>query len=709
MPLLSSPPSASLLGSPVSAEAPPTARKLPSCTALLFGVVAVVAVLMVLGVWRVQAERDAALELQDQVAHQAFDPVLEQMGLSAKATPTGPAYDIDTTVRVIHEIDMAIAEADSLSSWLHQLAKQDYRTVAPDVLEARMEMMDILMRLYARQTELEDQQELWELSSGLMMLTTLSIVEVEADIDPLSPGGSLSVDRDKAQEMLDEALVNKDIEAGLRRDVRAVEAELLSAMVKYSEVSYRYLDEWDRLATLRDRAYLATHNGDWETAEAAASAAIEMAPGEREAHLLKALAIVQGGGPDHPERASEALDMLAKYVDDHPSRTAPAFLLMGMIERQRGHTDAAKLHLQQSAAYYPKQADALSDMLDPYKRRAFLRKSREGGTILELYRSTMLGAGTFSPDLQMAELRFDQGDFEGGRAKVMDHFARRRSQQQWDFIISDLRFCHEMLGEDYSRIFPETHYLDLQVEPTLFGSKLELSVTNRSDRVLHNATLVLALQFTDMHPADYETFLGGDTQPAVLASDTTTFGTSEIAFNLHGVDKTVDDIVTHRAILVSNEAVAWVDTDAFKIAENKQLRQASKAAAATANPIARRTPKTWQQKFTDELVGDARSKATLRVDEKFLADDVTIQLPKELAMLRPLFRLRGADGELLLAKQNIIVGDAIQLYFADAIELSDGGGQVTLVTSTPYGDIDMTWRIGADGAVVLQNVGASGP
>ena len=115
---------------------------------------------------------------------------------------------------------------------------------------------------------------------------------------------------------------------------------------------------------------------------------------------------------------------------------------MGVVEGQRGDFGAAQLHLQQSATYYPKQADQLSDMLDPYKQRGFLRKSREGGLIIELYKSTMLGGGTFSPDLQLAKLLFEQGDFEAGRKKVMDHFARRRAQQQWDFIISDLRYCH---------------------------------------------------------------------------------------------------------------------------------------------------------------------------------------------------------------------------------------------------------------------------
>jgi len=684
----------------------PTRKKGRSCITVLGVLVTFCVLLIGLTWWRLDVAKQAALDEQEAAAKEAFEPVLDRMGLSATAEAAGPAYDLDTTVRVIHEIDMAVQQSDSLDDWLRQLAQQDYRDVAPEVLEARMEMMDILMRLYASQTELEDQEALWELSSGMLMLTALSVVEVEGEIDPLTPGGSFSVDRDQAQTMLDDMIQQKSQTGDLLRDVRAVEAELLSAMVQYSSVYYQYIEEWDRLSTLRDRAYLAAHNGDWDTAEAAADAAIAMAPKEREAHLLKALAMVEGGRTENPERAAEALALLGDYIDEHPDRSAPAFVLMGMIEGQQGNNEAARLHLQQSAAYFPKQADALSDMLDPYEQRSFLRKSREGGHIIELYKSTMLGAGTFSPDLHMADLLFEQGDFEAGRRKVMDHFSRRRSQQQWDFIISDLRFCSEMLGEDYSRIFPDQHYLDLVVEPTMFGSKLSLKVANRSEQVLHNATLVLALQFTDMHPADYETFVGGETQPAVLAHDTTDFGEAEVSLTLHGMEKTVDDIVTHRAILVSNEAVVWVDTDEFKIAEAKEFRKANRAHASAATPA--KKARSWHEELTDRVLSDTRKDAELSVEKRFGKDDVSIKLPRELAMLQPLFRLHTGE-ELLPAKQNIIVGDQIALTFEDAINLEDGGGELDLVASTPYGDVEFAWRVDPDGTVWLQNVGLLAP
>jgi hypothetical protein len=50
-------------------------------------------------------------------------------------------------------------------------------------------------------------------------------------------------------------------------------------------------------------------------------------------------------------------------------------------------------------------------------RSRYLRKSREGNSIRELYKGTMLGASWFSPDLQLARLDFEAGDFDAGGAR----------------------------------------------------------------------------------------------------------------------------------------------------------------------------------------------------------------------------------------------------------------------------------------------------
>ena len=52
---------------------------------------------------------------------------------------------------------------------------------------------------------------------------------------------------------------------------------------------------------------------------------------------------------------------------------------------------------------------------------------------------------------------------------------------------------------------------------------IPVRVKNRSDRALHNATLVLLVRFTDMVRDDDQAFVPR-TQPAIPAHETTDFG-----------------------------------------------------------------------------------------------------------------------------------------------------------------------------------------
>lgn len=520
----------------------------------------------------------------------------------------------------------------------------------------------------------------------------------------VNPEAKLGLDRAQAQQLLADLKNERRAHKDLVRDIAALETELFETLIAYGDTYYRYLEEWDQLSILRDRAYLAATNGDWEAALAAADVAIERAPKEREAHLIKAMALIE---LDHLENASEIQRTLEEYMENHPGSSAPALLLLGVHQARLGNSREAQLALQQSAAYYPKQADQLTDMLNPYKMRTFLRKSREGSYIVELYKSTMLGAGYFSPDLQMAKSRFDAGDLEGGRAKVLDHFARRRTQQQWDFIISDVSFCHQLLGPHFWEIFPEDTYLDLVVSPTMLGSSLNLAVNNRSSRPLHNATLVLALQFTDMYAGDYEAVPAPATVPSVNAKTQTSFGAIEIKSEVFGKPKTVSDIVVHRAILVSDEAVSWVDTDKYRIAESEKFREQKRTREALAgaagdkpkvvHPLAKHHPEFGGT--VDSLLEGAQKVASLEMESKYGADNLVVKLPKELSILRPIFRMRYGD-QLFEATDNVIEGDRIALRFKGVANL-DGqdatkAEDVELIMASPFGDVVFDWKNNGD-------------
>ena len=632
-----------------------------------------------------------ALEERQAAVEEEFAPALSALG--GEVASEAPPIDLDKTVRVLHEIDLALAREKDLGSFLRTVARQDYDGVAPEVLEARKEILDVLMQLSAKQVELDDQAALWEITSELL-LSTVSVVGVEGEMSLMSPEGAVSLDKEQAQELLGDLKSRQAERRKLVRDVAELETELLQALVAHGEAAYPYLEAWDELVILRDRAYLATASGDWAAAEASARLAVQKAPQETEAHLLLAMALVEGG---NPEDDAEIEAVLQHYLTEHPGRTAPALLLMGTWHLRRGRIEEARLALQQSAAYYPRQAEHLTDMLDPYQQRTYLQKSREGGYILELYKATMLGAGGFSPDLQLARLNFAEGDFEGGRDKVLDHFARRRAQSQWDFILSDLAWCQDQLGADFWQLLPEDHYLDLEVSPGLIGKGLSVSVNNRSPRVLHNATLVLALHFTDMYPGDYRAVAMPETQPAVLAHDGTSFGSIVISEDVNGAIKTRDDVVTHRAILISDEAVAWVDTDAYKIAEAEEFRQDQKVSTATGRPQAQ-LQSTVSPQFSEtlqRLLSQARKESELEIKPSTFGakDDVVVQLPRELSLIRPLFRLRQGD-VLYAAEDNVIEGDSIVLRFADVANF-DGGDAPTdeleLVMSSPFGELVLSW------------------
>jgi len=649
-----------------------------------------------LGVWWFNARERAqeeALIAQQVKAEEVFDPAMERLEEAANAAP---AYDIDQTIRIIHGLDRALQETDDLEGYLRELARQDYRGVAPEVLKGRQEILEVLKPLYSKQVALEDQQAMWEMTSELL-LATLSVVSVKGEMNLVSPAGEFAVDREQARQLWDDLKDRQSDRRQLKAEVEALDDQLFGALVDYADVYWGYVEEWDRLSVLRDRAYLAAYSGDWPAAEASAKLAVEQSAGEREAHLLQAMSIVEQGSE---ERYPEAQALLEDAIETHPDQTAPAFLLMGVLAAKAGNGSQARLHLQQAAAYYPKQSDQLLDMLDPYKMRAFLEKSREGMFIVELYRSTMLGAGYFSPDLQLARLHFEEGDFEGGRAKVLDHFARRRSQQQWDFVISDIQFCQELLGDDFRKIFPDEHWLDLTVSRPLIGSAIQLQVDNRGDATLHNATLVLALHLTDMFPGQYAAVPAPQTVPAVVAHDQTDFGALEPELQVGGVVKTVDDIVQHRAILISDEAVFWVDTDEFKIAEAEELRKERKAVQAGLRPEPAPKPTLASKGLRstyDALVSGLSQGVDLQIEQKYGSDNVLVHLPRELSILRPVFRLKYGD-QLVVAEDNLIEGDQIVLRFA-GVDNFDGKtpeDDIELVLASPFGDLILTWKTGGE-------------
>jgi tetratricopeptide (TPR) repeat protein len=634
---------------------------------------------------------------RDMAARRVFAPALDALA-HATAAPA-QLIDIDKTARTLHEIDALLEHSGSLSSYLEELGAQDYRGVAPDVLAARKAVLDVLFDLYRKNSEVEEHDALWKLSQRLFgAVSVLTAIDLDLDVPFV---GRIGVDEAGARSILDEFKAREAGHTELLADVAELESRLIAVQEEYAAAYWRVIDDWDALCILRDRAYLAAWQGDWQACLEQSEAAIDMAPLEREAHLLQALALIEGG-LDAPERP-EVGELLGRLVDEHPQESAPALLLRGVWNARAGRTREARLDLEQAAALYPRQSQALASAIDPYNARTWLRASRSGNAIRQLYRATMLGAAWFSPELELARLDFAEGRRDEGRQRVMDHFFRRRESRQWDLVLFDARFCAEILGPDFAAILPEDSWLDLVVEPTLLGGALDFEIKNRSDRALHNATLVVLLQFTDMHRDDHEPF-ALETVPEIEAHATTSFGSLSIDFELGGAKKGRADVVPPpRALVVCNEAVLWVDTVEYK---------AAAARAAELEPAGPTQSHAGELSALEVIVDRALAAIDALggavpfaiLDVPLLADGVRIELPRALAALDPAFRLR-VGGDVYEAGTNELEGGSIVLEFDRVGDLgADPAGSAVLEIESLLADIALTFERGADGAWRLAGV-----
>lgn len=644
--------------------------------------------------WWWHRSEQAALEAAAAAAEREFAPARERLGEAGEEP-----VDIDKTIRVLHQIDQSMRHQEDLHDFLASVAKEDWRGVPPDVLAARTAILDAQLALYSKQTELEAQEATWTFTRDVV-LATLSVVALEGE-GGLTPDASFKVDREAAERRLEELREAEAERRSLIRDVDTHERELIEATLAYAGTWARWMEEYDRVCHHRDRAWMASAAGDWADAEREARRAIELAPLEKEAHMLLARALIERGTP---EALDEAERVLTPFADGtRPGAMAPALLLRGTLAEARGDREAAAEDFRHATLTYPTQAARLDDVLDPYRMRSALRKSRAGAGVVESYSATMVGAGWFSPELHLARLAYARGDREAGKAAVIDHFERRRAQQQWDYILTDLAWAEDVLGDDFRSIFPEESWLDLKAEKTLFGvgTQLGLEVDNRSSRPLKNAALVLCVRFTDMLGGDYVTFSGERTVPEVAARTATSFGNVDVDTEVFGQPRTEDDIVELRAILVTDDGVLWVDTEKYEaeLLADAKLRRAAdpKAAAAEADK--------WSA-----MVEESGRGAVVSREKGLVQDALAIELPARLVWLRPKFTLRYGDA-VIEADTNVVEGDKILLRFGgigDLLSRGEPARQADLVCESVFGTFILSFGPTGDGGWTYTGARAEG-
>lgn len=611
----------------------PAPSKSARSVVLAFGLGLLAMFLVVVGftAWRAsrargQEERAAAARAELAPAEQALERAVE----AAQSLPdkARAGYDIDRTIEVLSELDAAAQDARSVREYVAHIARQDYARVAPQALELRRKMLDLLGKLAGELDALDDHDKTWSTYRAV-----LHALKAANSVLIGMPGGlSTSPRSELRQEATAELQRSLAAREGLAARIRPIEAELIGLVDESAPVFRTLMVEWERLCLARDAAYLAAARLDWEGCARHARAAIASAPLETEAHMLVALAHVEGGVA-LPAEVADLGRYLDEFIAGHPDQAAPALLLRGVWRARKGDVSNARADLELASTRYPQQAARLRERFDPYNARSYLRQTSAGRSITGLYEASMLGAGWFSPELQLARTLFETGDREQGKRQIREHFHRRRAGGQWNLVLYDLEFCEGLLRDEFASMFPEVSYLDLEISRPMLGDDVAVSVWNRSDVTLRNAALVLCLRFVDMHAEDYVTKAVSPTQPVLPARTKTKFDSFDIEIPWGGATMAIDQLIEPvRAILLTDEAVFRVETIRYK---NERIERYSTDVSATAVSLPARVEQAL------ERVVAAPASLKLRASG-LVSQDVRVELPRDFLALGPLFRLEFA-------------------------------------------------------------------
>ena len=585
---------------------------------LLVVVVLGIAALIVWHCWPVET-----INLEEYTPSEEFEPAWEAMEVKA------PEYDIEETVRAMNALEVAQCQSEDFMSYLEYVAKQDFTNVAPEVLEQKKKLFPILQRLYELQKQHQELDDVWMLMRSATSGASTFVTEVnpvgvlgsmltgDATLSSISVGSSM----EKAQTAaFDEYEKQKELKRQLEREIETVRLSYIEYLEGYAPIYYKYMQEWNTLCLKKDKAYIDLYGGNPLDAYNQTQDILKDYPTNREALLLKGLALIQmqtlpspsleGGSGisanadgdslatsgDSNEQGNhlspigemrkgaddallyEAETVLDQYIALYPSRSAPALVLKGLLYREQGEVSKAVSYFDQASIEYPRQAAALTDLLDSYKARTYLNKSAEGKYLLRLYRSTMEGFGIFSPNLLKAHYYAEHGDIEQSKKEIFDHFYRRSNQGVYDCLLSDMQYCEDNMYSSFKQILLEQSFLDVAVEPTMNWTladkddEIKVTINNRSDIDLENVRIFLCLHYTDMYKDEYDV----QKLPSVNIikhNDKTDIGVVKLTYQ----DKKYNDITRIRAIAMTDDKICWIDNVDYK------YMKASEAAAQEAN------------------------------------------------------------------------------------------------------------------------------
>lgn len=657
-----------------------------------------------------------------------------------------PSYDIEETVRILNGMEIAQMESTSLDEFLEYMARQDYSQVPQDVLLAKKRLFPIIEKMRKLDKEYADLGgTFWMImrsaGDGLFSLARNSnSVGAGAAVFRASQGDitavfdiaeNLGIDQAK-NAALDRFEQEKKLEEKLKKEIEDARAAYVEYLSEYAPIYIKYMKQWDEICLYKDKAYLDLYAGNMASAYNSCDKVLEKHTMNKEALLLKALTLVNIGSMSNPESSGihtynpsdlqidsikatewnsyliEADHILDGYLSAYPDRSAPALLIKGLLYQVVGEVTQAMTYYNQSSVEYPRQANHLKDMLDSYQVRAYyLSQSVEGHHLLKLYQSTMEGFGMFSPNFQKAAYYLNNGKLNASKEEVFNHFFRRGNQGIYDCLLSDMEYCEQNLYESFKQMLIEQQYIDVNVEPSAgwLDSKddattIKVSVTNRSDISLQNVRIFLCIHYTDMHKDDYDVIKVPTTKNTIGKRSTEDLG--EVALDYGG--KTFKDIVSIRAIAMTDDKICWLDKNSYKRERAQQYYNNSRNATTVDSTIIAHNASYLDaiglpaEKLMNMIASETRAICSVEEGGFFSSDKkkMTLFFPRILTMLDPVFTAQAEPGSTYALSPcfNVLDGNDIIVQF-DFEPIA--GGSYPFYICSKYLTIKM--QLSYDGAV----------
>ena len=607
-------------------------------------------------------------------------------------------YDIEQTVKVMNALDAALESNSNLDDYLQAFARTDLSRVAPDILKNKTELLDILQEMRSLDRE-EADINATNAFIGLIHTTKTSAATTVDSLPQIISGGIVGAVVIIGKETVSSACnewenytnAKHDLSAHFRVKMTEIKNHLLKYISSSIPIYEKYCREWDALCLKKDKAYIDIYNGRFDQSLKTTNEILEKYPENRETLLLNALSMVmlgmkslegeaaskaplsclyasadattsmEGNSSAYFEKSTAVLD---KYISLYPSYSAPALVLQGIIAICRGEETQGLTLLDQASIEFPRQASHLKEMFQLYKARTYLNKSVEGKYLLRLYLSTMEGYGMFSPNLIKSGYYAQRNEAELSKKEMFNHFFRRGNQESYDCLLSDMQFCEMFLDSSFRKMFVEHSFLDVVISKSIMdNNKLNVSIDNRSNVTLQNVRIFLCLHLTDMYTDEYA-IVKVPSKNLVPAFQKTDF--EPISFNYE--NKTNDDISHIRAIVMTDDAICWLDDVKYKLDKSVDISKKLHALKQAAGHLDQRvrlsglTISELQEKllpninsmlvlkkkegFVKGLADKFSTALSKSLDDKFEKADAKLkfELPRKLLQLDPVFSLKLENG-----------------------------------------------------------------